>query len=139
MSSQYVDGGLEQHDFDWDTFDQQPVKIKEMTWYAVASDVHYPLVIPADLAEPMAARGWRVLNERHAAMAQEAYGADYPVNVGNVSVGRGFMSLTVTKPLWEPPASPAPSVKPKQPDRSFLDLEVKEVRAPKITGLALDL
>lgn len=137
MNGQYVDGGLEQHQFDWETFDRQPRKIKEMTWYAVASDVHYPLVIPPQLAAGMAERGWKVLSERHAAMAQQAYGPEYPVNVGNYRIGRGTLSVKLTdaeKPLWEPPV-----IKPKKPDRSFLDLEAREVKTPRTTGLALDL
>lgn len=84
MPSQYVDGGLAQHQFDWETFDKQSVKIKAMTWDAVASDVHYPFIIPASLADAMAERGWRVLEERHAAMARQAYGPDHPAaNVAN--------------------------------------------------------
>jgi hypothetical protein len=78
MASQYVHSALEQHQFDWETFDAQPVRIKQVTWDAVGSDVHWQWVIPAMLAEAVAARGERILAARRAELARLAYGPDHP-------------------------------------------------------------
>lgn len=95
--------GLEHHPFDWELFDRQPRKIKEVTWYATSSGVHLAQLIPDSMADFVVKRGQRIIAEKKAAAAFAAYGPDHPD-------AKGYVPPTPVE-MFEPPPEPE---KPKR-------------------------
>jgi hypothetical protein len=125
MGDQGGGSGLEYHPFDWALFDRQPRKIKEVTWYAVASGVHLAMLIPPDMADYVIRRGQRIIAEKKAAAAFAAYGPDHPD-------AQGYVPPPPVEVFEPPPEKPAKKAKKAKGDTKLAaDQDDGRAKPPK--------